>query len=462
MDQEINADVDGFSQFLAEQKALPTLLFWKDAEDFTTLFGVQERAESAKKIFERYLKTGADYEVHASQQAINDIIKSLGEPPEDLFEPLQQDSYNTMLFELFPAFWEAIKKQDVAEGSSKRSQLTTKTTLAEVLKANDLEIHLFAEYCREHMCEESVTFLLECGMYALLFDPLDLETQARRIYELYIDDASEVGLAEFGGIGDKIKSVLEKANVLQKSDVKERKSTRRESTTTGIDSSLFQKAAEEVMDSKHGRRPGKAGILNQMLTLSDVERGRWSGGTPADDRKATKANTLEAMKDKEKLEYLREVISTHTTTYSARTISHLLSTPLIPLATQAANSRGMLENVNFVVEAEAYRLLFTAADRKPRAEAIYATYVAPGADLPVNLPDTMSRRIELELPKSEAGLFDAAVQELLKIIAENVFGEFLEVCDREAAKKRDQGGPGGQPKPPKPPEAGAGGCCAMM
>ena len=74
----------------------------------------------------------------------------------------------------------------------------------------------------------------------------------------------------------------------------------------------------------------------------------------------------------------------------------------------------------------------------------------------------MSRRIELELPKSEAGLFDAAVQELLKIIAENVFGEFLEVCDREAAKKKDLGGPGGQPKPPKPPEAGAGGCCVMM
>ena len=78
------------------------------------------------------------------------------------------------------------------------------------------------------MCEESVTFLLECGMYALLFDPLDLETQARRIYELYIDDASEGRISGISAvISDKIKSVLEKANVLQKSDVKERKSTRR-------------------------------------------------------------------------------------------------------------------------------------------------------------------------------------------------------------------------------------------
>ena len=53
-------------------------------------------------------------------------------------------------------------------------------------------------------------------------------------------------------------------------------------------------------------------LNNQSLTLSDVRTSvAGSGGTPADERKATKANTLEAMKDKEKLEYLREVISTY-------------------------------------------------------------------------------------------------------------------------------------------------------
>ena len=40
----------------------------------------------------------------------------------------------------------------------------------------------------------------------------------------------------------------------------------------------------------------------------------------------------------------------------------------------------------------------------------------------------MSRRIELELPKSEAGLFDAAVQELLKIIAEKDQGSKISDC----------------------------------
>ena len=52
-----------------------------------------------------------------------------------------------MLFELFPRFWESIKEQD-KEGNAARSQLTEKTTLKDILAANDLEVHLFAEYCR--------------------------------------------------------------------------------------------------------------------------------------------------------------------------------------------------------------------------------------------------------------------------------------------------------------------------
>lgn len=61
----------------------------------------------------------------------------------------------------------------------------------QVISANDLEIHLFAEFCRNHMCEESATFLLEVNMFSLLFDPIDLENQAARIFRLYLDPTSE-------------------------------------------------------------------------------------------------------------------------------------------------------------------------------------------------------------------------------------------------------------------------------
>ena len=96
-----------------------------------------------------------------------------------------------MLFDLFPRFWDAVKQSDQRHGVASRSKLTEATTLKEVLKANDLEIHLFAEYCREHMCEDSVIFLLECQTYSLLFDPSDLLAQGKRIYETYIDGGSE-------------------------------------------------------------------------------------------------------------------------------------------------------------------------------------------------------------------------------------------------------------------------------
>ena len=76
--EALSYDIDGFSQYLAQVKAIPTLLFWKDVEDYTTLFGVQERSETAKKIFERYLKKGAEYEVASrSDDTMNAIAKEL-------------------------------------------------------------------------------------------------------------------------------------------------------------------------------------------------------------------------------------------------------------------------------------------------------------------------------------------------------------------------------------------------
>ena len=50
MNMTFEYDIDGFSQFLAQQKAISTLLFWKEAEDFSTLFGNAEKVTTAQKI----------------------------------------------------------------------------------------------------------------------------------------------------------------------------------------------------------------------------------------------------------------------------------------------------------------------------------------------------------------------------------------------------------------------------
>lgn len=77
-----------------------------------------------------------------------------------------------------------------------------------------------------------------------------------------------------------------------------------------------------------------------------------------------------------------------------------------------AAARGMLENVNFCVEATEYQMLFTEADRKPRADALVKMYIEAGAELPVNLPDTMIRAPRPEqtqpLPSARDGTSAAA------------------------------------------------------
>ena len=96
-------------------------------------------------------------------------VRQLDEcPPDDLFGELQSEAYSIMLFELFPRFYEACKNAGEV-GDAKQSKITESTTLKDVLKQQDFEIHLFAEYCREFLCEDQVIFLLEVNDYRLLF-----------------------------------------------------------------------------------------------------------------------------------------------------------------------------------------------------------------------------------------------------------------------------------------------------
>ena len=50
-------DVEGFADFLSANKALATLLFWKDAEEYSTLFGSDERKNTAEKICKRCIRS---------------------------------------------------------------------------------------------------------------------------------------------------------------------------------------------------------------------------------------------------------------------------------------------------------------------------------------------------------------------------------------------------------------------
>ena len=74
--RDLRYTVDGFAAFLAQNKALASLLFWKEAEEYSCMFGDDERKQMAKKIYERYLSPGSEYEVTSLPAETREPIKA--------------------------------------------------------------------------------------------------------------------------------------------------------------------------------------------------------------------------------------------------------------------------------------------------------------------------------------------------------------------------------------------------
>ena len=124
---QLEFNLSGFSQHLARSQCLGVLLFWKEAEEYLNMFSQGDRAACAQRIFQRYMRRGAEFEINLS--GINDatvaaIEAQLAKPPEDLFAHAQECAYRTLALELFPRFWEAIKCQDAPRPSSYSAKLT--------------------------------------------------------------------------------------------------------------------------------------------------------------------------------------------------------------------------------------------------------------------------------------------------------------------------------------------------
>ena len=129
---------------------------------------------------------------------------------EDLFESTQRHAYQSMSFELFPRFWEAIK--ELAKTDAVFS-LNEDATLKEVL-SDERAVLFFSEYCKLHLCEEQVLFWLEAKDHKLMFDPTDMLVQGQRLYDLYIDEKkSEMRINISDKAAKDIKAKLESGRV---------------------------------------------------------------------------------------------------------------------------------------------------------------------------------------------------------------------------------------------------------
>jgi CRP-like cAMP-binding protein len=121
-------------------------------------------------------------------------------------------------------------------------------------------------------------------------------------------------------------------------------------------------------------------------------------------RKPTTQNVVKAIRDPMKLQHLRN----------------------------AAVKQGVEEGIDFVLEAEQYKLLSRQSDRARRAAAMYKKYIMPGADMPINIPEAMAQQIAQKWENAEADLFEEVNEEVLKVICDDVFDEYITEVDKAA------------------------------
>ena len=63
---QLEFNLSGFSQHLARSQCLGVLLFWKEAEEYLNMFSQGDRAACAQRIFQRYMRRGAEFEINLS------------------------------------------------------------------------------------------------------------------------------------------------------------------------------------------------------------------------------------------------------------------------------------------------------------------------------------------------------------------------------------------------------------
>jgi len=413
-------DISGFSTFLSQSKCLSVLLFWKEAEEYLNMFSQKERAACSQKIFQRYLKHGAEYEINltgVNDKTIADIEKQLGNPPESLFEETQQCAYKMMSLELFPRFWDAVKQQ--FEGSGDNSQvLTSDSTLKDVL-SDEKEVLLFSEYCKIHYCEEQVLFWLETNDHKLLFDPRDMLAQGQRLYDVYIDEAKSES----------------RINISHKAD----KDIQAKLSTGTVDRTLFDGAMVEVegmLELDVWPRYKEAvisGEYDPVAGKADVAQHDQQEDTQVDLSKPSKAAVRITLKKPAEFDKLRA----------------------------AAAKQGCAEMVDWCKECAEYEKLFSNADRTQKAQAMWKKYLAQGCDAPVNIPDTQLKDIQKKLDMPTASLFKKAFDECVKLIADNVYGPYLDEEKAVKAAKEQEKADADAAKAAPAAKAGGGGCCVV-
>ena len=117
----VSNDISSFARFLSRSHCLEILLFWKEVEQYKSLFSPEERGATFMKIYEMYCEPGAPWQVNFKGQYFKEIEAAkkaggdIGNVDEDVFDAAQTEVYELMRLDLFPRFCEHLEgaNQDV-------------------------------------------------------------------------------------------------------------------------------------------------------------------------------------------------------------------------------------------------------------------------------------------------------------------------------------------------------------
>jgi len=417
-------NLSNFARFLTGALCLEVLLFWKEVEQYKTLFTAKERNAVGGKIWEIYVADDSPKKVNLKEdmvKAIAEMMKS-GNLPEDAFDVSQEEIYSLMKMDLFPRYYEEME----AQAGKGEEQEVVATSMRQVLDGTTPPASRhFVRFAKENYLEEGLLFWLDANDFLLLFAKNDMHIKAKEIYDTYMSETAKFRVNTSDHIIAGIKGIVN-------TPVEE----------VIFDNQLFVPAQKEI---------------ETFLELDVWDRYvEWAKGPgKPGSKELERTSTSQELYDESKLDDRDKMRD------ACRQL--LLDPNELPELKVIAAGLDCGEAIEFYLEVIGYQKLFAAADFKDNAKRIWKRYLDDKAERMVNLPATMIKKLKKEILDDDAAgakTFDKANKEMLNLITDNVYRPWV---TKKKAELEGAAGASAAPATPAPAKAPAssGGCCVV-
>ena len=419
----ISNDISSFARFLTHSFCLEVLLFWKEVEQYKSLFSPDEKKVMFKKIYELYCMPGATWQVNFRGEYFKDIDNAMKENQtgdidfeEDVFDKAQEEVYELMRLDLFPRFCEHL----AAIGRGGETDEVRAPDMKSVLSGtNPPATRSFTRFTREQLCEEALLFWIEANDFALLFQKLDLQSRAKAIYETYLSASAKYKV----NVSDRIIKPI--ADAIGANDDRVTNALFLEAqrdVNVFLEQDLFPRY-QEWCDEREASGAATRGAGAPAPLAADV-------AALSGDKEAKRSACAAVLQGPEEgLNKMRQV----------------------------AEDLDAGENIDFYVDVRQYKLLFQEDDRRNTAARLYDRYVDPNSNRLVTFSDDVAQGLHAAVREQKSAapdIFEKAEREVLNLITDNIYPKYAKAVAAEQSVTVTR------TAPIEPPNTG--GCCTIL